>query len=140
MVAAGGAPAGTGPKTWRVQLAALRSLDDARKSWNALKRAHKDLLTRVEPVIKRVDLGPGKGVYHRLQAGPLKGRADAVALCAAPSSGGVPARAASWSRRTGEISCRSAASKPAAPLAAPLRDSSPCAVRNLPAPCAPVSR
>ena len=70
------------PLIWRVQLASLRSLEGARKSWNTMKRAHADVLKRMEPVIERVDLGH-KGVHHPLQTGPLKGRADVKDLCAA---------------------------------------------------------
>jgi len=75
-------PRAAEPLMWRVQLASLRSLEGARKSWNTMKRAYADVLARMEPVMERIDLGR-KGVYHRLQVGPLKGRADAKALCAA---------------------------------------------------------
>lgn len=66
----------------RVQLASHRSDASARRAWVLLKRAHANLLGTLDPIVKRVDLGAGKGVYYRLQAGPLTSEAEARALCA----------------------------------------------------------
>ena len=41
------------------------------------------MLGAVEPHIQRVDLGPDKGVYHRVQAGQYATIAAARNLCAA---------------------------------------------------------
>ncbi len=67
---------------FRVQLAAYRSPEVAAKRWRAVSTKHKDLLGQLNPIIQKADLGK-KGLYFRLQAGPLKSRASAVSLCAA---------------------------------------------------------
>ncbi len=46
-----------------------------------LKESHAELLRDVDLIIQRVDLGPEKGVFHRLQAGPFPSRTKAQALC-----------------------------------------------------------
>ncbi len=67
---------------FRVQLAAYRSPEVAAKRWRAISGKHKDLLGQLNPIIQKADLGK-KGLYFRLQAGPLKNRAAADTLCAA---------------------------------------------------------
>ncbi len=42
---------------------------------------HSDTIDGREAIFQRVDLGPDKGVYHRLQMGPFASRAEARALC-----------------------------------------------------------
>ena len=66
---------------YRVQLASLRSRPAAEKAWKALLGEHRDLLSRLDMSVRRVDLGAGKGVYFRLRAGPFEDRADARKLC-----------------------------------------------------------
>ncbi len=66
---------------FRVQLAAYRSPEVAAKQWRGFRAKHKDLLGALNPVIQRADLGK-KGLYFRLQAGPLESRKAAEALCA----------------------------------------------------------
>lgn len=66
---------------FRVQLAAYRTSEAAARSWRAIQGRHKDLLGRLNPIIQKADLGK-KGLYFRLQAGPLASRAEASALCA----------------------------------------------------------
>ncbi len=68
---------------YRVQLAAYRTPGEPLRGWEILLKRHADLLERLRPKVKKVDLGPEKGVYFRLEAGPLADRAAAVALCAA---------------------------------------------------------
>lgn len=80
--AAGDATAG-GDAAYRVRLAAYRSTENLAKGWEMLRRAHTDLLGKLQSSRHRVDLGAEKGVFHRLEAGPFANRADAVALCAA---------------------------------------------------------
>ena len=65
---------------FRVQLAALRSRADAEAAWRRLKRANGDHLGALDARIMRVDLGD-RGVFYRLQAGPLASAAKASALC-----------------------------------------------------------
>ncbi len=82
MNAAPAKPASLDPDAaWQVQLAAFRSEREARRAWNQLKRTHARALGSLRLVVSRVDLGPAKGVFHRLKAGPLDSRADAFALC-----------------------------------------------------------
>ena len=64
-----------------VQLAALRSPEQARGEWERLRRKNGDLLGKLRLFITKADLGPAKGVYFRLRAGPLANEAKAKALC-----------------------------------------------------------
>jgi hypothetical protein len=66
----------------RVQLAAVRSPEQARGEWERLRRKNGDLLGKLRLFITKADLGPGKGIYFRLRAGPLASEAKAKALCA----------------------------------------------------------
>ncbi len=68
-------------REWRVQFASLKSLQRAEKAWRELISAHGQALAGKEPIYQRVDLGPGKGVFHRLQTGPFASRTAARALC-----------------------------------------------------------
>ncbi len=72
---AGKAPA------YRVQLAAVRSLERAQGEWDRLRRKNTDLLGKLALSVVRADLGPKKGVFYRLRAGPLADEAAARALC-----------------------------------------------------------
>ncbi|HEX6979373.1 MAG TPA: SPOR domain-containing protein [Alphaproteobacteria bacterium] len=65
---------------YRVQLAALRSADEARQAWSRLQRMHPDLLGKLSSDVVRADLG-AKGTFYRLQAGPLSDEAAARDLC-----------------------------------------------------------
>lgn len=67
---------------FKVQLAAVRSDEAARQEWNRLRSRYKEELGALSLTIQRVDLGAGKGVYHRIQAGPLD-EASADRACAA---------------------------------------------------------
>jgi len=53
-------------------------LEDA--EWEKLKKANPDLFNGLSPNVMRADLGE-KGIYYRLQAGPLAGAAQATDLC-----------------------------------------------------------
>jgi hypothetical protein len=74
---AAGTPAARG---YRVQLVALRSEQLALAEWEKLKKANPDLFNGLSPNVVRADLGE-KGIYYRLQAGPLAGAAQASDLC-----------------------------------------------------------
>ena len=69
---------GLGP---RVQLAAFRSPERAEVGWGRILEAHRDLLDALDHWVVRVDLGAEKGIFHRLQAGPLTDAETAKALC-----------------------------------------------------------
>ena len=65
---------------FRIQLGAFRSPTKAQKRWRGLKRKHKGLLGRLNMMIERVDLGP-RGIFYRLQAGPIRTERSARGLC-----------------------------------------------------------
>lgn len=65
---------------FRVQLGAFRSPTKAQKRWRGLKSRHKGLLGRLNMMIERVDLGP-RGIFYRLQAGPIRTERSARGLC-----------------------------------------------------------
>lgn len=68
-------------RTFRVQLAALRSEDRAHAEWERLRKRHSDLLGNLQLFVQRVDLGEDKGVFYRLRIGPLADEAASRALC-----------------------------------------------------------
>lgn len=73
------APASGGD--YKVQLASLRSDDAVSRSWKRLVAKNPDLLGELKLTIVQRDLGAGKGVYFRMQAGPLPDRVAARDLC-----------------------------------------------------------
>ena len=66
----------------RIQLASLRTPDSARDEWARLKRENADLLGKLTAVAVRADLGE-RGIYYRVEAGPVGDKAAAVRLCKA---------------------------------------------------------
>jgi SPOR domain len=66
----------------RLQLGAVRSEGVARAEWDRIKRTNPDLLGHLTAVAVRADLGD-KGVYYRIQAGPVGDAATADRLCSA---------------------------------------------------------
>ena len=69
-------PAGSGPAV-RIQVGAVPREADAQTKWKRLQARHRDLLGTLNLTVVRADLGE-KGVYFRLQAGPVdeaRGRA-----------------------------------------------------------------
>ena len=52
----------------------------AKRGWAQIRRAHANLLGKLEPDVSKVVLG-GKGTYYRLKAGPLASNGEAKALC-----------------------------------------------------------
>ena len=81
-------PAGAAAKeaktapAYKVQVAAVRSLERAQGEWERLRRKNSALLGNLTLSVTRADLGPKKGVFYRLRAGPLADEAAARALCA----------------------------------------------------------
>jgi cell division septation protein DedD len=65
---------------YRLQLGALRSEEAARQEWQKLKKAHGDLLGTLSAAWPRADLG-ARGIYYRIQAGPIGNAATAEQLC-----------------------------------------------------------
>lgn len=66
---------------YRIQLGSLRTAEAAHDEWTRLYARHGDLLADLTLSVVRADLGPARGVFFRVRAGPLAGRADAAALC-----------------------------------------------------------
>ncbi len=66
---------------YRVQIASLRSRPAVEEAWKALLGKHRDLLSGLDMSVERADLGPSKGVYFRMRAGPFEDRASARKLC-----------------------------------------------------------
>lgn len=64
----------------RVQLGSLRSAEAAKEEWARLKREQPELLGKLSAIAVKADLGD-KGVYYRVQAGPLPDGAAAERLC-----------------------------------------------------------
>lgn len=62
----------------RIQLAAVRSREGAEREWQRLKTAHADLLGPLTLTVEKVDLG-SKGIFYRVQGGPLTQQAAAEA-------------------------------------------------------------
>jgi hypothetical protein len=73
--AAGGSPT-------KIQLASLRTPDEARDEWQRLKRDNPDLLGKLAGFAVKADLGE-RGVWYRVEAGPVGDKAAAVKLCKA---------------------------------------------------------
>ena len=67
--------------SYRIQISALRSRSAVRKSWDALKKRHSDLLGKLSLNIETITLSGGRGTYYRMQAGPLSSNTQAAALC-----------------------------------------------------------
>jgi hypothetical protein len=66
----------------RIQLAAVKTPEEAQKEWGRLQKALGDALTGLSLTVEGVDLG-AKGVFQRIQAGPFQDKAAASAKCAA---------------------------------------------------------
>jgi cell division septation protein DedD len=78
------APGVAGP-AYRLQLGALKSEAAAKAEWQKLQRQQPDVLGKLSLTVSRVDLG-AKGVYYRIQAGPVADAGQAAQDCAALKS------------------------------------------------------
>ncbi len=72
------AAATTGPL--RIQIAATKDEPSARAEFTRLQKAHADLLGNLSATVVKADLGD-KGVFYRIQAGPIADKAQADKLC-----------------------------------------------------------
>lgn len=66
----------------RIQLASVRTPEAAREEWARLKHQNPELLGKLTANAVRADLGE-RGIYYRVEAGPLADRAAAGRLCKA---------------------------------------------------------
>ncbi len=60
----------------------MRSLERAQGEWARLRRKNSDPLGNLTLSVAKAGLGPEKGVFYRLRAGPVADEAAARALCA----------------------------------------------------------
>lgn len=67
--------------SYRVRLASYREADNAKEGWVILRKRFADTLGPLNFAVARADLGPDKGVYYRLEAGPLGSAQEAGAIC-----------------------------------------------------------
>lgn len=74
------APAAAEAKGYRLQLGAMRTPEGAQQEWNQLQHQHGDVLGKLAYAAPRVDLG-NRGVFYRIQAGPLADAAAANRAC-----------------------------------------------------------
>jgi cell division septation protein DedD len=72
--------AAAGAAGTRLQLGSVRSEDAARKEWERIKRKNTDLLGTLSATPIRADLGD-KGIYYRIQTGPVADQAAAERIC-----------------------------------------------------------
>lgn len=70
------------PGAYLIQLASYRSAAAASSGWQAIAAKHRSVLRGLSEHVQRIDLGAGKGVYYRLQAGTFAGLDAAKAACA----------------------------------------------------------
>ena len=67
-------------KGYRIQIGSLRSEAAAKSAWAKRVKQHGAILGKLTLLVKRADLDK-KGVYYRVQAGPLKDLAAAKRIC-----------------------------------------------------------
>ena len=65
---------------YRLQLGAMRTPESAQQEWERLQHQHGDVLGKLAYAAPRVDLG-SRGVFYRIQAGPIAAAADANRAC-----------------------------------------------------------
>jgi hypothetical protein len=80
------AEAGESPMTRQItgpvlHLASFRSEASAMKGWQEVLDRNKATIGSLKPIIRRVDLGEGKGIFYRLMTGSFASMADAEATC-----------------------------------------------------------
>jgi cell division septation protein DedD len=72
-------------QVWRIQLAAVRSAEIAESLVERFRDRYMDLVGDLDLAVERVDLGPGKGVFYRIQGGAFPDRVSAAEVCDALS-------------------------------------------------------
>ncbi len=74
--------AAAAPPPYRVHLTSIRDPADSQAEWKRLRRHYPALLEDLDVAVTRVDLGAARGVWYRIQGGPLR-QSDARSRCAA---------------------------------------------------------
>lgn len=67
--------------TYRIQIAAFRTEDNAHQAWEKLLKKFPEILTSLDYDVQYADLGPDKGIYYRLQLTSFSNRTDAKDTC-----------------------------------------------------------
>lgn len=83
---AGGPEAGESPMTRQItgpvlHLASFRSEASAMRGWQEVIDRNQATIGALKPIVRRVDLGEGKGIFYRLMMGSFTSMADAEATC-----------------------------------------------------------
>lgn len=73
---------------YRIQIGAVRSRDAAQREWLRMKRKNPDILGGLQLFIQQVNIRD-KGVFHRIQAGPLPDKILAELACGSLKSRGL---------------------------------------------------
>ncbi|GAA0586430.1 hypothetical protein GCM10009099_25170 [Caenispirillum bisanense] len=81
-----------------LHLASYKSKAAAESGWSALRGRFSSVLSGLAPQYTEVDLGPGKGTFWRLSAGPVSDSAAAERLCGQLAGQGQYCRTAFASR------------------------------------------
>lgn len=63
-----------------VQIAAVRSQQNAKAEWQRVQRKNPDVLSGLTLMTQKIDLGANKGIFYRIQAGPIS-EAQAAKIC-----------------------------------------------------------
>jgi cell division septation protein DedD len=71
---------GTVADGYAIQLGSVRSRQEANVEWERLRRNHGDILGGLRPQVVEADLGQ-RGMFYRLQAGPITSQTSARQLC-----------------------------------------------------------
>ena len=66
---------------YRIQLASFRDREAVDRGWKAFLAKAPILLVDLIPDVQEVDLGPERGTFYRLRAGPMRSREAAEKLC-----------------------------------------------------------
>ena len=87
--AAAAAPEPAADTKYVVQVGSKKSQTDALASFADIQQKYPTLLTNYRPIVRKADLG-SKGVWYRLQLGPIEDKAAAYKLCGDLKSQGLP--------------------------------------------------
>ncbi len=71
-----------------VQVAARKSQTDALAAFADIQQKYPRLLSGYRPIIKKADLG-SKGIWYRLNVGPVESKRVASSLCKSLKSAGM---------------------------------------------------
>lgn len=75
-------------RSYRLQLASVRSEEDAQNTWAQIAEKHQDLVGGRQPLIEKTDLG-SLGTVYRVQIGPFADKRESLQLCNSFKAGGV---------------------------------------------------